>query len=79
MAYQFSFSRGLPSDMFKLIRKTRSFVIGEDGTTAVEYAVILMLIAGAIITASQLVGYAASDYWQANNEEIGTALNQGNP
>lgn len=65
--------------MLNLIRKTRSFVVHETGTTSVEYAVILMLIAGALITGAQLVGYAASDYWQVNSQEIGASLNQRNP
>ena len=65
--------------MLKLIRKSCSFVVDDDGTTSVEYAVILMLIAGAIITSTQLVGYATADYWQANNQDLGQALNKTQP
>lgn len=62
-----------------IIRKIRSFVVHKNGTTSVEYAVILMLIAGALITGAQLVGYSTFDYWQVNSQDIGAALNQANP
>jgi Flp pilus assembly pilin Flp len=62
--------------MRSLIRKIRSLVVRENGTSSVEYVVMLMLIAGALITGTQLVGYATSDYWQANNQDLGAVLNK---
>lgn len=42
--------------MEKLVQKVRNFWYDEAGATAVEYGLMVALIAGAIIAAVQLVG-----------------------
>ena len=47
-----------------------------EAATAVEYAVLLVLIAGAIIASIQAVGGAAAAYWDYSRDSIKEALDQ---
>ena len=53
-----------------IFKKIRHFLADEDGPTAVEYAVMLMLILLTCMTAIQLVGTAASARWSNTAEQI---------
>ncbi|MEM7457100.1 MAG: hypothetical protein AAF456_22345 [Planctomycetota bacterium] len=61
----------------------RKFLVEEEATTTVEYAVMLMLLAGSIIAALQLVGVGTGGLYSGNKEAIGDALGNsstsGNP
>jgi len=46
--------------MKNLLRKTRQFLVSEDGPTAVEYAVMLALIIVVCLTAIQAIGTNAN-------------------
>ena len=48
----------------------------EDAATAVEYAVMLALIAAVCLAAIQLVGIEASQIWVSNAEQVETVINQ---
>ena len=50
------------------------FVKDEDGPTAVEYAVILMLIVVACLTTVQLIGQALSGSFQDSSDKIEQAI-----
>lgn len=54
--------------------RIREFLLEEEGATAVEYAVMLMLIVGTCIVAIQLVGTNAADLWGDNSTEIQSTL-----
>lgn len=59
----------------KLLKsKIMRLITDEEAATAVEYAVMLMLIVGVCITAIQLVGGEAGAVWDSNGEEIGDAI-----
>ena len=52
--------------------------VGEDvAATAVEYAVVLMLIAGMCITAIQFVGGPLEAFFLDSQEQFENAVNQG--
>ena len=55
-----------------LIRKVKSFLISEDGPTAVEYAVLLALMVGMMITAIMYVGFEAQEV----SEDVVTGLDE---
>ena len=55
----------------------RQFLIEEEATTSVEYAVMLMMLAGSIIAALQLVGFETGGLYGGNRDAIGDALNNG--
>ncbi len=46
--------------MSTLLRRTRDFLVNEDGPTAVEYAVMLALIIVVCLTAIQAIGTNAN-------------------
>lgn len=48
----------------------RKFLTEEHAATSVEYAVMLMLIAGICIVAIQSMGLSLRSIWGENNEEI---------
>lgn len=50
-----------------MIDYLKSFWRGEEAATTVEYAVMLMLIAGICIGSLQLLGTSMSDLWNSNN------------
>ena len=56
------------------IRTIQQFLLEEEAATAVEYAVVLMLIAGVCIAAIQFVGGGAAGFWDHSVEEIDNAL-----
>jgi pilus assembly protein Flp/PilA len=51
------------------------FIRDEDGATAAEYAVMLVLIICAVIAAVNAVGNSTADGWRNNVDTIGNALN----
>ncbi len=55
--------------------KIATFLNGEEGTTSVEYAVMLVLIVGACVTAITAVGGENGLIWGSNSTEIENALN----
>jgi pilus assembly protein Flp/PilA len=60
--------------MQSVIRSVRRFLESEDGPTAVEYAVMLMLMILSMITAIQLVGNWASGSWQDSSDKLDQAM-----
>jgi len=60
--------------MTNLISKSKTFIDGESGTTSVEYAVMLFLIAAACIAAITNLGGENGILWGSNSTEIGNAL-----
>ena len=57
-----------------MFRKIKKFLVETEAATAVEYAVLLILIAGAVIASIQAVGGAAAAYWESNQENIQQVL-----
>lgn len=53
----------------------RAFLADESGPTAVEYAVMLMLIILVCISAIQTVGAWASGSWDHSSTELQNAMN----
>ena len=60
--------------MTKLITKVVRFYNNEDGPTAVEYAIMLALIAAVCIVAIQSVGTATSEMMNDNATQMGDAF-----
>jgi pilus assembly protein Flp/PilA len=58
-----------------MLRKTITFLASEDGPAAVEYAVMLALIAAAIFAAVQAVGLQVGDTYEHARDEISGAIN----
>ena len=52
------------------LERIRRFLGSEDGPTAVEYAVMLMLIFLAVLSAVQLLGGMTSDSLQQSSDKI---------
>lgn len=61
--------------MSNLRSKVKSFIAGEEGTTSVEYAVMLVLIVGACIAAITSAGGQGGNMWANNETEILNAFN----
>jgi len=55
-------------------QKIQKFLSETEAATSVEYAVVLMLIAGACIAMIQLVGGSSSAFWGWNQEQVEQAL-----
>ena len=55
--------------------KITHFLKDDDATTAVEYAVMLMLIIGVLIAVIQSVGGHTGGIWGGNSSKIDSALN----
>ncbi len=60
--------------MKSLVRKIVRFLIAEDGPTAVEYAMILMLIFLVCISAITIFGQSTADSLQDSSDSISDAL-----
>ncbi len=60
------------------VRTIRRFLREEDGPTAVEYAVMLMLIFLVVIATVQLLGQNTRDSIQSSNSRIQEAINTAN-
>jgi pilus assembly protein Flp/PilA len=56
--------------MNALLKKTRQFLVSEDGPTAVEYAVMLALILVACITIVQSLGTSGSATFSRVNSSM---------
>ncbi|MEZ6058211.1 MAG: Flp family type IVb pilin [Planctomycetaceae bacterium] len=54
------------------MNSVKTFLVSEDGPTAVEYAVMLALIVIVCLTAIKAVGSAANDRFNDIANEIGT-------
>lgn len=54
------------------MRYIKSFILGTEGATAVEYAVMLGMILGAVLAAVRSVGENSGDLWQTNDTELKT-------
>lgn len=63
--------------MKSFLNKLREFARDDIAATAVEYAVVLMLIAGMCITAIQLLGGPVAAYFQHSQDEFANAVNDG--
>lgn len=50
----------------------RRFLLGEEGATAVEYAVILALIIIAVVSSIGVVGSQAGGYWGGIRDQFST-------
>jgi len=57
-----------------IVKKIRYFLTDDEGPTAVEYAVMLMLIILVCITAIQAVGRNASDSFVNSNNKMNDAF-----
>jgi pilus assembly protein Flp/PilA len=57
------------------IRYIRAWLYDEDGVTASEYAVMLVLIICAVITAVSAVGNSTAEGWTKNVSSVQTACN----
>lgn len=53
-----------------------SFMEDESGPTAVEYAVMLALIAGVCFASITLVGLSSGGFWGNNADEVGKVLSK---
>ncbi len=58
--------------MLNLLEKTRSFLVAEDGPTAVEYAVMLALIIVACVAIVQNLGTSVSGTFSSVSGSIGS-------
>jgi len=56
--------------MNTLLRRTRQFLVSEDGPTAVEYAVMLALIIVVCLTAVQAIGTNANTTFNSISEQL---------
>jgi pilus assembly protein Flp/PilA len=54
------------------LRGVVSFLRGEDGPTAVEYAVLLALMVGACVASITALGPAAADTFRSSTSTVGT-------
>ena len=54
----------------KKMNKFKGFLNDEGGPTAVEYAVMLALIAGACFAAITLVGISTGGFWSESADEL---------
>lgn len=59
--------------MIAIDKKIRAFLSDEEGPAAVEYAVMLMLILLAVITAVQALGRATGESFENSNTELNEA------
>ncbi len=57
-----------------MLRRFREFLKSEDGPTAVEYAVMLTLIGGAVIASVGTLASSMSDSFNSSGAVITTAL-----
>ena len=57
----------------KVVNLTRQFLKSESGPTAVEYAVMLALIAGTIIASVLALGGGSNGVWTTNAADIENA------
>lgn len=58
-----------------IVQKVKKFLDSEDGPTAVEYAVVIMLIILVCITAVQLFGGFTADSFQNSSDAINAHTN----
>ena len=63
--------------MPKILAKIQRFLASEDGPTAVEYAIMLMLIASVCIVAIQAVGTQTSSMYDDIAADVDTARQAG--
>jgi pilus assembly protein Flp/PilA len=56
--------------MNSLLRRTRQFLVSEDGPTAVEYAVMLALIIVVCLTAIQAIGTNANTTFNSVSTQL---------
>ena len=61
----------------KLFQTIRRFLRGEEGPASVEYAVLLLLVILACITAIQVFGMATANSFQDSSEQMSDAINEG--
>ena len=61
--------------MQKLIQKISRFIVRTDGPTAVEYAVLLALLVGMMISGITYVGDEAKEISNVIETELDSALN----
>jgi Flp pilus assembly pilin Flp len=59
-----------------VLKFVKRFVSDTEAATAVEYAVILMLIGGALIATLQSLGGSASAFWSFIGDQTQQALDQ---
>jgi len=57
-----------------VFRKIKKFLVETEAATAVEYAIMLVLIVGAIVASIQALGGASAAYWDHSQESIQEVL-----
>lgn len=62
--------------MKRLLRHIARFLADEQGPTAVEYAMLMLLIFLACLTVITLVGQSTSTSFQQSSDSISTAIEQ---
>ena len=55
-------------------KQIRRFLVAEDGPTAVEYAVMLMLVVAVCISAVSLIGHKTQDSFAKSANSISNAI-----
>ncbi len=58
-----------------ILKRAIEFLRSEEGPTAVEYAVMLMLIFAVVITTIQVLGLATKDSFEQSRDQIIKAVN----
>lgn len=60
-----------------VFKKIRRFLAEENGPTAVEYAVMIMLVFLAVLSMVQIIGQMTSDSLQDTSDKIKGAVSSG--
>jgi len=58
----------------RFLSKAWRFLANEDGPTSVEYAVVLMLVFGAVITVVEVFGFATQSSIEGSTDTINAAV-----
>ena len=64
----------MPKNLFEKIQR---FLLSDDGPTAVEYAVMLLGVILACMTAIQFLGQSTGDCFQDSSDKISNAMGSG--
>ncbi len=63
--------------MISPMKKIVAFIVGADGTTAIEYAMIVMLIFLAVLSAVTYFGQSTAESLESSGSTLQGALNPG--
>ncbi len=61
--------------MAKRVSLLRKFALCESGASAVEYALLMALMALALVGALSATGSSTTDKWDGVSDDVGTAMN----